>query len=118
MATTTKKTTTKAAEVSQKEAPKKYDHEEVKIRRVNFTFDKETPRFYYKNNPFSTHFINTLHILFPTGERFFVNATLKHQKAIKDEKLKKQVRVEDILVKEAQANSQSTKSNFFLKILF
>lgn len=92
MATTTKKTTTKAAEVSQKEAPKKYDHEEVKIRRVNFTFDKETPRFYYKNNPFSTHFINTLHILFPTGERFFVNATLKHQKAIKDEKLKKQVR--------------------------
>ncbi len=82
MATTTKKP----------EEKKKYDHEEVKVRRVNFSFDKETPRFYYRNNPFSTHFINTLHIVFPTGERFFVNSTLKHQKTLTDEKLKKQVR--------------------------
>lgn len=71
---------------------KPYDPEEIKVRRVNFSFDQKTPRFYYKNNPFSTHFINTLHILFPTGERFFVNSVLKHQKQIKDEKLKKQVR--------------------------
>ncbi|MCO5233704.1 MAG: metal-dependent hydrolase [Chitinophagales bacterium] len=92
MATSTKKATTNASVGQNEKETKKYDHEEVKVRRVNFSFDKETPRFYYKNNPFSTHFINTLHILFPTGERFFVNATLKHQKAIKDEKLKKQVR--------------------------
>lgn len=77
----------------QKTADKKpYDAEEIKVRRVNFSFDNKTPRFYYKNNPFSTHFINTLHILFPTGERFFVNSVLKHQKEIKDEKLKKQIR--------------------------
>lgn len=83
MATTTKKTETEK---------KKYDHEELKVRRVNFKFDKGAPRFYYKNNPFSTHFINVLHLLFPTGERFFVNAVLKHQKEIQGEKLKKQVR--------------------------
>jgi len=92
MATTTQKATAKISTGNTQSKTKKYDHEEVKVRRVNFTFNKETPRFYYKNNPFSTHFINTLHILFPTGERFFVNATLKHQKAITDEKLKKQVR--------------------------
>jgi predicted metal-dependent hydrolase len=71
---------------------KKYNHEEIKVRRVNFIFNIDNPRFYYKNNPFSTHFINALHIVFPTGERFFVNAVLKHQKDITDEKLKKQVR--------------------------
>jgi predicted metal-dependent hydrolase len=71
---------------------KAYDPEEIKVRRVNFSFNKSNPRFYYKNNPFSTHFINALHIVFPTGERFFVNSVLKHQKKITDEKLKKQVR--------------------------
>lgn len=69
-----------------------YNHEDIKVRRVNFNFEKKNPRFYYKNNPFSTHFINALHIVFPTGERFFVNATLKHKNKIEDEKLKKQVR--------------------------
>jgi predicted metal-dependent hydrolase len=69
-----------------------YNPEEIKIRRVNFSFDKKNPRFYYKNNPFSTHFINALHIVFPTGERFFVNAVLKHRHEIEDEKLIKQVR--------------------------
>lgn len=89
MATTTIKTKTTATTASEKKA---YDPEEIKVRRVNFSFDKKNPRFYYKNNPISTHFINTLHILFPTGERFFVNSVLKHQKEIKDEKLKKQIR--------------------------
>jgi uncharacterized protein len=69
-----------------------YNPEDIKIRKVNFSFSKENPRFYYKNNPFSTHFINALHIVFPTGERFFVNAVLKYKNQIKDEKLKKQVR--------------------------
>jgi len=71
---------------------KAYDPTEIKVRRVNFQFSKENPRFYYKNNPISTHFINVLHIVFPTGERFFVNSVLKHQKEISEDKLKKQVR--------------------------
>ncbi len=66
---------------------KAYDPTEIKVRRVNFQFSKKNPRFYYKNNPFSTHFINVLHIVFPTGERFFVNSVLKHQKEITDGKL-------------------------------
>ncbi len=69
-----------------------YNPEEIKVRRVNFAFKKDNPRFYYKNNPFSTHFINALHIVFPTGERFFVNSVLKYKNQIKDEKLQKQVR--------------------------
>lgn len=71
---------------------KQYNPEDIKVRRVNFAFNNENPRFYYKNNPFSTHFINALHIVFPTGERFFVNSVLKHQQKIEDEKLKKQLR--------------------------
>lgn len=69
-----------------------YNPEAIKVRRVNFAFNKENPRFYYKNNPFSTHFINALHIVFPTGERFFVNAVLKYKNQISDEKLKKQLK--------------------------
>ncbi len=69
-----------------------YNAEDIKVRRVNFAFNRANPRFYYKNNPFSTHFINALHILFPTGERFFVNSVLKYKNQIKDEKLQKQVR--------------------------
>jgi len=89
MATATKKpSNSKVAEP----AKKAYDHEEIKVRKVNFRINKELNRFYYKGNPFSTHFINVLHILFPTGERFFVNSVLKHQKQITDEKLKKQMR--------------------------
>ncbi|MCB9032949.1 MAG: metal-dependent hydrolase [Chitinophagales bacterium] len=77
----------------QKENNKKaYNHEEIKVRRVNFKFDKGTPRFYYDDNPFSTHFINVLHIVFPTGERFFVNSVLNHMNDIEDEKLKKQMK--------------------------
>jgi predicted metal-dependent hydrolase len=83
LATVTKKTTI------EKQA---YNPEEIKVRRVNFSFKKENPRFYYKNNPFSTHFINALHIVFPTGERFFVNSVLKHKAEIKDDKLKKQIK--------------------------
>lgn len=89
MATATKKpSNSKVAEP----AKKAYDHEEIKVRKVNFRINKDLNRFYYKGNPFSTHFINVLHILFPTGERFFVNSVLKHQKQITDEKLKKQMR--------------------------
>ncbi|MBK9327882.1 MAG: metal-dependent hydrolase [Sphingobacteriales bacterium] len=69
-----------------------YNPEEIKVRRVNFSFNKDNPRFYYKNNPFSTHFINALHIVFPTGERFFVNSVLKYKNQVKDGKLQKQVR--------------------------
>lgn len=89
---TTKTKTKLAVKEPIQETPKTYNHEEIKVRRVNFQFNKKTPRFYYKNNPFSTHFINVLHIVFPTGERFFVNSTLKYLKRIEDEKLKKQVR--------------------------
>ena len=83
LATVTKKTTI------EKQA---YNPEEIKVRRVNFKFNSDNPRFYYKNNPFSTHFINALHIVFPTGERFFVNSVLKHKAEIKEDKLKKQVK--------------------------
>jgi predicted metal-dependent hydrolase len=80
------------ASVKKTETKSAYNPEDIKVRRVDFKFDKETPRFYYKNNPFSTHFINVLHLVFPTGERFFVNSVLKHRNHIKDEKLKKQVK--------------------------
>lgn len=69
-----------------------YDPAEIKVRRVNFQFNEANPRFYYKNNPFSTHFINALHIVFPTGERFFVNAVRKHLNIITGDLLKKQVK--------------------------
>lgn len=68
-----------------------YDPTAMKIRKVDFKY-KEIRRFYYKNNPFTTHFINTLHLLFPDGERFFINSMIRFMKDIDDPKLKKDIK--------------------------
>lgn len=64
----------------------------LKIRKVDFKY-KEIPRFYYENNPFSTHFVNALHLLFPDGERFFIDSMLRYMQEIDDPKLKRDVKM-------------------------
>lgn len=68
-----------------------YDPKAIKVRKVNFKYE-DVRRYYYKDNPFSTHFINALHILFPDGERFFINSMLKYKNDIDDPQLKKDIR--------------------------
>lgn len=71
-------------------SPQKEVH--LKIRKVDFQYS-EIPRFYYENNPFSTHFINALHLLFPDGERFFIDSMIRYKQDIDDPKLKKDIKM-------------------------
>src|SRR5580693_3909919 len=62
----------------------------VKIvkRRVDFDFDPEAvPRAWYRDDIHLTTFWNSLSLLFPEGERFFVEAVRRFRDRIDDPKL-------------------------------
>jgi len=47
----------------------------IPLRPVSFTFDPaEVPRDWYEGDPFSTAILDALSLLFPEGERFFVDS--------------------------------------------
>ena len=68
------------------------ENHSIKIRKVNFKFSKPFPNHYYKNNPLTTHFINSLHLLFPDGERYFINSLLPYMNTTKNPEIKKEIR--------------------------
>lgn len=46
-------------------------------RKLSFPFGPEIPRHWLMGNPFATHFVNGLNLVFPAGERFFMRS-VKH----------------------------------------
>jgi predicted metal-dependent hydrolase len=64
----------------------------IKVRKVNFKFEMPFKNHYFKDNPFTTHFINSLHLLFPEGEKYFINSLWERKKDIHDEILLKQIK--------------------------
>lgn len=62
----------------------------LKVRNVKFKFD-EVPKHWILNSPIATHFVNSMHIVFPEGEKFFVRSVRRFANRIKDEQLKKDV---------------------------
>lgn len=63
----------------------------VKVRKVNFKLGEDLVHHYFKNNIFSTHLANSLHIIFPEGEKFFIRSCRKYLSKIEDKKLKEEV---------------------------
>jgi uncharacterized protein len=63
----------------------------IKIRRTRFSISEEIPGHYVRDNIFSTHFVNSLHIIFPVGEDFFVKSAKRLLPLITDPELKQQV---------------------------
>ena len=63
----------------------------LKVRNPNFQFD-EVPKYWVLDNPILTHFINSMHIVFPDGEKFFIRSVRKFAKDVKDPLLKKNIR--------------------------
>lgn len=58
------------------------------VRRPELRLD-EVPRHYLAGgNPLATHFFNSLNLLFPDGERFFVKAVHDHLSQIYDPRLR------------------------------
>lgn len=61
-------------------------------RRMDFEFpEAQSPRYFYGNDPFLSHFWNTFSSLLPAGETFFVQAVRHYRDQISDPVLKAQV---------------------------
>jgi predicted metal-dependent hydrolase len=58
--------------------------EEIRVRKVNFDIG-EMPRHYANDNIFATHYINSMHIVFPEGEKFFIRSARRYMDRIKDD---------------------------------
>jgi len=61
------------------------------IRNIAFDFSEIKENLYVRNNSFSTHFTNSLHVLFPIGEKFFIKSVKRYMNFIEDPKLKKEM---------------------------
>ncbi len=52
----------------------------------------DVPKYWFAGNAWATHMANSLNLLFPLGERFFVRAVLAYADEITDPTLKEQIR--------------------------
>ncbi|HPW86039.1 MAG TPA: metal-dependent hydrolase [Chitinophagales bacterium] len=64
--------------------------QKLKVRNVQFNFDK-VQKHWILNSAIATHFVNSMHIVFPEGEKFFVRSVRRFAKDIMDETLKKEI---------------------------
>lgn len=63
----------------------------MEVRNVAFDFTEIKDNLYVRNNTFATHFTNSLHVLFPIGEKFFIKSVKRYMSFIEDPKLKKEM---------------------------
>jgi predicted metal-dependent hydrolase len=62
----------------------------LKVRNVKFNFD-EVPKHWVLGSAIATHFVNSMHIVFPEGEKFFIRSVRKFGNQIKDKDLKAEI---------------------------
>jgi hypothetical protein len=71
--------------------PRPQEHPPIAPRRVSFDW-RETPLHWIPDEPTATHVINVLHLLLPTGERWFVKVFKEALPLVRDEELLKDVK--------------------------
>ncbi len=64
----------------------------IKVRHVDFAKEEETPRNWLWGNYLTTNFVNSLHLIFPDGEKYFIRSVKNHEEFVKDPELKKRVK--------------------------
>jgi predicted metal-dependent hydrolase len=67
------------------------DHHAIVPRRVSFAWEN-TPLHWIPDEPVATHVINVLHLLLPTGERWFVKVLKEALPLVRDPELRKDVK--------------------------
>lgn len=72
----------------------------IHVRKFDPAATEDAPRYFFDNDPFKTHFMNALSILFPEGERFFIRSVLAYRDEIHDPKLLKEIK--EFCAQEAQ----------------
>lgn len=79
----------------------------ITVRRIGFGHEKTMDRHWFRGNPFMTHFMNSLHSVFPAGERYFIRSVKWFDKQIQDPGLKE--RVKAFIGQEVQHGMQHEK---------
>lgn len=81
----------------------------IKVRKnLNF-LSAGTPKYWFDNDPFKTRVADSLQLVFPDGERYFIESVRAYRNQITDEKLKKTVK--DFIMQEAQHGIAHDKVN-------
>jgi predicted metal-dependent hydrolase len=65
---------------------------DIPVRRPNFDFARDIPHHWLAGNALATHVFNGLNLVFPDGERFFIDAVRAHMERIADPELTRQIR--------------------------
>ncbi|MBA3981810.1 MAG: metal-dependent hydrolase [Alcanivorax sp.] len=76
--------------MSRSNAVKKPDQVSITPQRMGFDFDG-APRYWCRNDPVLTHFLNALSLTFPDGERFFVDAVRAFRDTVTDPERQKEI---------------------------
>lgn len=64
----------------------------IPVRRPGLDFDASIPKHWLAGNPVATHVFNGLNLVFPDGERFFIDAVRARMDRIDDPELSRQIR--------------------------
>jgi len=65
---------------------------EIAVRRPGFAFDEGIPRHWFAGNAVATHVFNGLNLVFPDGERFFIDSVRARLPRVADPELRRQVK--------------------------
>ncbi|HYW02424.1 MAG TPA: metal-dependent hydrolase [Gammaproteobacteria bacterium] len=65
---------------------------DIQRRDLHFNIDSSLPRYWHSGDPWISHFFNGLSVMFPDGERFFIDSVRHYRDRIEDPKLLEQVR--------------------------
>ncbi|MBG33810.1 MAG: metal-dependent hydrolase [Alcanivorax jadensis] len=85
---------------------------QLKARRVQFDFDA-TPLHWLKDDPFSTHIINGIHLLLPAGELWFCRVYNQALPLVTDDQLRADV--EGFIRQEAVHSRAHSKAQLYLE---
>lgn len=81
-------------------------------RKPDFNFDEHFDKHWLGGSPFKTHFLNSLTLIFPTGEKYFIRSINKVLKRVKSKTLKQEAF--QFIKQEAQHSHEHEK---FFKVL-
>jgi uncharacterized protein len=65
---------------------------EIRPRNISFELPADLPRHWHSGDPYITNFFNGLSLMFPEGERFFMDSVRHYQDRITDPRLREEVR--------------------------
>ncbi|MCP5059703.1 MAG: metal-dependent hydrolase [bacterium] len=86
---------------------------EITYRRMNFELEGGIPRYWHSGSPAITHFFTALSIVFPEGEKFFMDSVRNFADEIHDPDLRREVKV--FLQQEAHHTFQHRKYNALIE---